>query len=184
MAYIDCMIHALMPTFLSFAILLFLTMAWYETLQHNQEKLQVSDYYKSRNTQNDKLVHVEAYFAGEPLKARWAFVPILVFLLAMVTLIFIAQLTRSCTDTISFSIGVFVMIAMVFNFWLGFRICAYSDRRYETCYEQAANKYWEWLSTCDVKQLKKLSSSSELSESSKTVILCYLDEMHPGWTLI
>ena len=180
----DCMIHALMPAALSFSTLLILTMVWYDILQYNQKKLQVSEYYKSRKTQNDKLVHVEAYFAGKPLKARWAFVPILVFLLVMVTLIFIAQLTRSCTETFSFSMGVIVMVAMVFNFWLGFRICAYSERRYETCYEQAADKYWEWLSTCDVQQLKKLSSTSELSESSKTVILCYLDEMHPGWTLI
>lgn len=184
MAYMDCMIHALMPAALSFSILLILTMAWYGILQDNQKKLQVGEYYKNPKTQNDKLVHVEAYFTGNPLKARWAVVPILVFLLVMVTLVFIAQLTHSCTDTLSFSIGVFVMIAMVFSFWLGFRICAYSDRRYETCYEQAADKYWEWLSTCDVQQLKKLSSSSELSESSKTVILCYLDEMHPGWTLI
>ena len=184
MANMDCMIHALMPASLSFTILLFLTMAWYEILRHNQEKLQVSDFYKMGKNRNIKLVHVETYFTGSPLKARWAFGPMLLFLLVIVTLFFIAQINRSCTETFSFSMGVIVMIAMVFNFWLGFRICAYSKRLYETCYEQAADKYWEWLSTCDVQQLKKLSSSCELSESSRTVILCYLDEMHPGWTLI
>jgi|GEM_PF-4424350 len=184
MAYMDCMIHALMPASLSFAILLFLTMAWYEILRHNQEKLQVSDSYKIGKNQNIKLVHLEAYFTGNPLKARWAFVPILVFLLVIIILVFIALINRSCTETFSYSMAVLVMIVMVFNFGLGFRICAYSERCYETCYEQAADKYWKWLSTCDVQQLKKLSSTSELSESSKTVILCYLDEMHPGWTLI
>ena len=184
MAYMDCMIYASLPAALSFGILVILTMAWHGILQNNEEKLQVSEYYMSRKTQNDKLVHVEAYFAGKPLKARWAFVPILVFLLVIVILFSVAQINRSCTETFSFSMGVIVMIAMAFNFWLGFRICAYSERHYEACYEQAADKYWEWLSTCDVQQLKKLSSTSELSESSKTVILCYLDEMHPGWTLI
>lgn len=179
----DCMIHALMPAALSFGTLLILTMAWYDILQYNQKKLQAGEYYKNRKTQNDKLVHVEAYFTGNLLKAKWAFVPILVFLLVMVTLVFITQLTHSCTDSLSFSMGVFVMIAMVFSFWLGFRICAYSDRLYETYYKQAANKYWDWLSTCDVKQLKKLSSSGELSEDSRAVILCYLDEKYPGWTL-
>ena len=180
----DCMIHALMPAALSFSTLLILTMVWYDILQYNQKKLQVSEYYKSRKTQNDKLVHVEAYFAGKPLKARWAFFPILVFLLVIVILFSVTQINRSCTETFSFSMGVIVMIAMVFNFWLGFRICAYSERHYEACYEQAADKYWEWLSTCDVQQLKKLSSTSELSEDSRAVVLCYLDEMHPGWTLI
>ncbi|MCW8109609.1 hypothetical protein OPS25_13955 [Alteromonas ponticola] len=127
-----------------------------------------------------QLTQFEFFYEDITANFFWALVPAAAHLILMV--MYYPAIVRLLTTEANAAMKI-LFGGLAISLILSFSIIGFVDHQVDANYAKAIKDYKIWLSTLNADTVKKLAKSAELSQKSKEVVIEYLNENHPGWSL-